>query len=364
MRTWIIAVLVLGALFYAVSARADHGITPFNIPSDSLTDGLPVSAVTHDPYPGKQFGETWTLTGMTDSGWMIFAQLIVSSTGLSNFFPGYSLTIISPDGIAVIETAEFESEELIAADEHVYVQFGPALLKGTHPRYHLRIDADRISCDLLITAQGPGFMAGDGKVNFDNGRFMKVSWPAPDARIEGTLTMDGKPVNASGWADLDHLVQNILGPIFAESWTSLHVHANDLDIIVFGFEAKKSYGRKPIYLALVCEGGRNLAATTDVIVDKRDYAVEAYSGRSIPRRIEVRADGAEFGMSFFFGGDYVIHRFIVLEKLNPITAGIVKRLVANPIYIRTYSKVILHLEMNGVSRTTPAQVLGQFIYMH
>ncbi|MDP8255154.1 MAG: hypothetical protein P9M14_05350 [Candidatus Alcyoniella australis] len=360
MRSLGALLLLITVIAAGLPAAAESGPS-YNLGPDDITKGLPAKDAAYDPQPGKQYGETWTLMMRSDNGAMIFAQVIISSTGFSNFFPGYSLTIIGPDGTSVTDSQEYDSQQLVASRDKLDLHFGPVLLSGQHPHYRLKINGERVSCDLEITSRGPGFSAGDGRMSLRNGKTMRICWPAPDSRIEGTLTIDGRPIDASGWGSLDHLVQTMLGPSFADSWVSFQVHAGDLDIIVLGFDANEDFDDAAIYLVLICEDGRYLAATNRVKLIRSDFAKEPYTGRLLPRRITVRAVGEGLQMDFTVSGDYIVNRMEVLEKLNPVTAAIVRTFVADPAYIRVYSKAMLNLELNGSSRTVPAEVLGQLI---
>ena len=355
--------LLICILFTTALAAAGFKLPP--IPAN-LDAGIGIEDEAYNPQKGIGYLEVWAFWAKGSNGSAIIAQFVVSNTGFQNSFPGYNVTVIPPKGKAVNIFQEFDSETFSAKKSGLDVSFTNVKLKGNHPNYHVRLDDQKIKLDLLFKATGPGLkFGGDGNIRFgkDHDDFFRQVLLAPQARVSGNFSVNGKRFDISGNGYIDHLTQNVLTTSFSRHWYAIRFFNGDITVSHNGLVPSKGYSEPYIGQTAIIKNGKIKFLSHNASFSPAGHKVDPLSKYSVPERfvLRVNENGCKMKMDVRSGGFF--ERIEVLKRVNPITRKIIGTFLAKPYIYRYNAKTAALIDLGDGEKTYSGDVLASCIIL-
>jgi len=314
------------------------------------------------PLDSFWYTESYFFITYLDSGEIAYLNLLVSNMEVNKNQPAMTITIITPDRKRLTTEKDFTSKDLIKSPEAFSLKIGNNLLSGDGQKMRLKIEQDGLGLDLEFASPTPGFKLGDGCVYFGTKKEMSycINYPAPRARVSGTITYAGKKVQATGWGYSDHCWYNANTTDFERVWHNLKFFSPETTVIITSFTTPEKFGGKTVSLAAVVDDQKVQTATTDLKVSEFNPQMDPVGQKNYPQRIVYEFSAPELRGKIDFNSSRVIEKMDVLEKLDKGAANkalkwTINQFVAKPFYYRSFGPTELALE----TKANPKKIAGQ-----
>lgn len=369
--------LATSALAWATSAglAAAPGLVAFpGAEPGDLGRPLPASALSPRLLENREALECYSLWAQLDDGSTLLASLLISNLGRARQ-PAVHISLYPAQGKPVEAFQELEPEVLGFSPGRV-VAGRNMLVVEPDGRYHLRLAAPvagsatgqggELTVDVRLKPILHGFKRGDGKVWFGEGQKHFELLPLiPQASLRGHYTLDGKVVNVTGNAYLDHTAQNLWAHKIAQRWSNYRFFSPELFAAVTSFLAPPEFGSLQVTHALVARGGEALFATDQQDLRLEDLHADGVSGYRVPRRIHSTLAGETWKLELSFDTDPWLDRQDLLGDVNPVIKAMVRILIARPFAYRFRVPATAKLTRRGAAPTTiTGLVVSELIFVN
>ncbi len=134
-----------------------------------------------------------------NEGWVLMFSIFHIDHKLFDRWGMYAL-ISDPDGNAYWKTATVKEKYIEIADDHLGYSDGASTLEGENLLYRLVCDFDGFTCDLTFSGYIPAWKPGTGREEYteDGRNFQYKAVFLPWAKVEGTLSVDGREISVLG----------------------------------------------------------------------------------------------------------------------------------------------------------------------
>ena len=236
------------------------------------------------------------------------------------------------------------------------VRVGASYMRGRHPRYEVRVEAEGDAVDLTFEAETPGWKPGNAVTILPAPpRFNTMGWlvPLPRARVVGNITFGGRDIEVTGHGYHDHNWGEAFIFHYVDNWHWGHIVCGDTGIIWSEITMDRSLGWDRTYMFLLSRGDRLVYEAARIDVAYEDWLDSPEHPMPYPRTITV---------SFGEPGDTASGRFTmsvqsVVETQNlldmagvpPLVQRVVNRRLARPYYFRWRSTVTGEVTVGGES---------------
>ena len=360
-----VLIWTLPVLLLAVAAFASQ----FSSPSKpaNLNAGLTDADRAWRPQKGKGYLEAWNFWGQGQGKSVIVAQFIISNTGFESNFPGYNITVVTPEGKNVSVFKESKAKTLKASTSALSVAFPGAKISGTHPKFHVQLDDPRIKLDLTFMALSPGILDGNQEGRFRFGKkledFIALSLIAPHAEVTGTATVDGNSFQFKGQGYIDHTFQNALATSFSKRWYSFRFFNDHYTVVHVGFRTSKP--ELPPYAGqtVVLKDDKIVAYSQKAVVEEIGSMKVAKSGQIIPEKVRFKLNDGPVSLDVVTDYRDRFDTLEVLGRLNPITRTIISTFIADPYIYRSNHNGSMKLDLGQGEQTIQGETINQLILL-
>jgi hypothetical protein len=207
-----------------------------------------------------------------------------------------SLELTTPDGKHRTLNTKY-SEPGVFEKDHTFVQIGENRFEGDLDTYSIKVSADNpqhLGVDLVLKRGFPPFRAATGQLSSGPDYFAWLN-AVPSGTVTGTLTIDGKPVAASGEGYHDHNWGNVPPSDLLDKWWWGRASVGQHRIVTYEIHGKKSVGGTNIGLYYVgTDDGIEVNAVGDQVAVVEGSLMkhpDPKHERSIPASISYAANG-------------------------------------------------------------------------
>jgi hypothetical protein len=206
------------------------------------------------------------------------------------------------------------SENRIAVSPRIYAE---GSLSDRHRVYfEANKDGSRFTLDLQLTDIAPGLTWGDGVFHLGDEEF-GVYVHIPQARVRGSITVDGVTKQVRGTAYMDHTFQTDFAPKLVKNAFRLIEHGATPSVGFYVIPASR-YEQRIIGLGAVKRNGRfHLQKPEGIEV----ISARPKHGAEIPRQFVVRLSGVQ---QTIFNRDRDAQDFAVLDDLGTMTRALAR----------------------------------------
>lgn len=224
--------------------------------------------------------------------------------------PVVQLELSRPDGTKTSQLMEVPVDSFRAEQTRCELVAGPHRASGDLRRYALHLGFDRVQGDLTLTSEAPAWRPSSGVIGFGARDEKYFAWlpSVPHGRVEGTLTVDGKPVAVRGTGYHDHNWGNAPLPELLHDWYWGRARVGDYAVIASFLTAERAYGGRTFPLLYVAQGDRLLASgSSGVQFTASDVEVNPVTKKPVAStlRYEVRDGAKRFVVTFVRRRDLV-----------------------------------------------------------
>ncbi len=329
-----------------------------------LTDVAPADNAAHLD-SDKQAFEHWYFDAHLDDGRIVVVML--QSRELVRRRPGVEIHLYTPDGQRRESNRHHSDAELRVSTEKVDVTIAhhSAVLvdevEGL-PVYRVRAEQDGIGVDLTFHAEVPPWMPGRGRTSYTDREYFAWCVGAPRARVEGTVSVDGRAEQVSGRGYHDHNwgVGDMKRIISKWYWGRLYT--DEISLVYAMVQTTERYGShwsQPIMVArgrevVLSEGEVEITEGPTVFSPVADRAYPSFLRLAVPGKIDLTLTVREIVHAHDLLSDVPVVGRAPLNKL-------VKTVVGHPGYFRFRSDFDLTVTIDGRQETHTGQTLHEMV---
>ena len=266
---------------------------------------------------GGSYSEAWTYVFLLDGGMQ--AHFSISRANLGRFLgqvTGAEFAVTNFDGRSYrapkqYDPADFEysaGRNRLAVSPRIFVE--GAFSERHHVYFQASKDGHEFILDVQLTDAAPGLTWGDGVFHLGDDA-LGVYIHVPQARVSGTITVDGVTKRVSGTAYMDHTFQTDFAPKLVRTAFRLVEHGSQPSVGLFVLPADQ-YEERVVGLGAVKRGGRfqlRRPATIDVISTRPAHDAE------VPHQFVVNYEG---GGRTIFNRNRDAQAFATLSDLGTV----------------------------------------------
>ena len=229
--------------------------------------------------------EWWYFDCMLDDGTKVaasFSTKLSTATSMEGNHPAFVFYFNTPDGRFIPQPFfQFTPDQISYSKDGCDVRYGPHSISGNLKEY--RIKAEPVNghgFDFVLKNQVSSWRGDAGYIGMGENDERYFTWlcAAPRGTVEGTITIDGKTTNVTGYGYHDHQWGNIHHAEFLNHWLWARQSIGDYTLLVFDFVLNKEYGYKRIPLMFVQDkDGKVLIENTENVECKvlEEYVMDA-----------------------------------------------------------------------------------------
>ncbi|MDY6795867.1 MAG: hypothetical protein SWK76_11430 [Actinomycetota bacterium] len=315
---------------------------------------------------GKFYGEWKYFDAWLEDGHVVVG--FIQASELMSRKPGIELHVYKPSGekISVVKKfprSQFSASEKICdarvGENRCYVEWPE---EGDLPTYYLYIAEDGMEADLTFVSEVPGWMPGKGKTFYgDRGYF---SWvvPIPRARVEGTVSFEGKTLQARGIGYHDHNVVTADMRKVLSFWYWGRLYTDDFTLLYAYVRTGKRFGNAASRPLMLAHNGKVIMSTGEVEIREKDITFNSEANRDYPAVLELEVPGQ---LLLTFEVKRTIDCNDFLSEINPVIMNPAVKWVANhfvrPGWFRFESDFTLHVEHEGKTYDREGTTLHEMV---
>ena len=291
----------------------------------------------------KGYADWLWLDGQLEGDYQYSMGMFGARPGVEGTVPGgptIELHILTPDGKAhhggeTFPPESFKPEAFGAAwgDNKFAGKLKP---DGTPEGYDLKVSVGDVGVDLSARTVATGLVFSDeehGYTYYHPGRKTALAWwpLVPRAEVEGTLTIEGKPVKVSGLSYVERQITNIpqsFGGVGQAWWTWGHFYAGDFTAVWTDSAASEHYQYRHFSPFALWKGSELVLSSFQFTAYIEKYGIDEDSGALYPVVESLRASD----------GNVELRAQLLPGKINHVF-----RLGGTGVYCRQYCPVNIQL---------------------
>ena len=202
--------------------------------------------------------------------------------------PSVVIKITLPDGTDYKDDLIYPVSEAVFGKDKCDVKYGPHSITGDLKEYVIKVEpVNGVGANLKLTNLGKPWRPGAGNYEFNNNKSGYFTWlcVVPKGKVEGTITVDGKERQVTGFGYHDHQWGNMSHLFTWNHWLWSRQSFDDYTILVFDIVTNAKYGHKRFPMMFLQDKDGNVicedlnAPKTEVI---EEY-VEKLSQKKYPK---------------------------------------------------------------------------------
>ncbi|MFC1888903.1 hypothetical protein ACFL4G_04015 [Thermodesulfobacteriota bacterium] len=340
-------VSILVAILPGESAANPISIFPPQAEPGDLNAGLDASEYFFHPREEECASESWFFMAHLNDDIVVFGFFGITNLGIGDRSADANVSVSMAGGRSWFARSKVKSGEVSAATDVLDIKLGVNRFWGSFPEFRITFDEGKIGLDLTYTCELPGWKPGSGKVilDKDSEKFYSICVPATRAKVTGSVTLEGRSTDVSGYGYSDHGLVTVYPHVYSEHWLSLRSFDAEHTVNFLQFTTPEEYGHRQARWILVGDAGRILLATTDFELEPRDTVHDQRWGDSWPGTIAFKAaDGARVSVEGTVTVGTVLERLDFLSKLSFLERTIASFFARSLIY-RFPCEVKVHQEV-------------------
>ncbi len=229
--------------------------------------------------PEPNFFEWWYFDVTFKDGSYLVAIFHSSLYNAVDHKPTLDLRYYPPEGSPIVAIGRFDRTAYRSAPDRCQVSIDDCQATDCGDHYRLKLRHGSLDAELSFWPQLPGWRAGTGHLFADSvsGHFFDWVVPLPRARVEGTLSVEGKTRDVAGIGYHDHNWGNFYLPAAFERWTWGRVLAGEWTVI-FGDVVGRGKTSPHVTPFMLARGDEILLATDRIQVHGQESAREPRTG--------------------------------------------------------------------------------------
>jgi len=291
--------------------------------------------------------------------------------------PVVELLVYHPDGRRQQVQVRHHANEFAASASGADVTIGRSRCSsdysGELPVHHVYAEAEDLVFDLAFHNELPSWMPGNGTTRYGAEDLFGWVVPAPRARVEGEVVIDGvrRRVTGRGYHDHNWGVGNM--PRIIDRWHWGRLYTEDFSLLYAMVRTQKRYAHHESRPLMLGRDGRILLSTGEVELTEGPSSFHAEARRSHPDWLRLRVEDAK-GVDGSVSVDLrlevrrVIHGHDLLDDVPVVRSRavkpVVRRLVGRPGYFRFESEFQLVVDQGGRVETRNGTTLHELVALH
>lgn len=269
----------------ALVTEAEHrslGLTPNRI--EPWEDGLRTDPTASGTY------EWWYFDGHLDDGSTLvivfFTKPIDGADGPLK--PMVRVDLDRADGTKLSKLIAVEPSMFSSSKERCDVRMGPHRVEGDLHVYTVNIALPDFEARLTLTGETQPWRPGAGVITFGAKDEKYFAWlPAvPHGKLEGTLKIDGQPLDVHGTGYHDHNWGNASLVGLVHDWYWGRAHVGPYSVIAAFITAEERYSANNFPLLLVAKGDEVLVGdSAHVTFTSSDVTRDEHTGKPVASKL-------------------------------------------------------------------------------
>ncbi|WP_043660708.1 lipocalin-like domain-containing protein [Nocardia thailandica] len=320
------------------------------------------------PSPRSSAFEHWYFDAHLDSGHVVIGFFIKRRPEDPPFArPWVEMMVYSPDGTRRQVARRYPRSAATFAVGGCDVRIGANTARaeptGDGPAvHHFHMAEDDLVFDLTFTNETPGWLPGRGETRF--GPEDRFGWvvPAPRARVEGTVEIDGARREVTGRGYHDHNWGSGDMKRIIDRWHWGRLYTEDHTLLFATVVTQPRLGAHAIAPLMLADHDRITLSTGETTLTEGPPVFDPVAGRTRPEWIELRIPGE---VELRLEVTRVIHAHDLLDDVplvrsRPLRA-LAHRLIGHPGYFRFESAFTLTVHGPGGPLTRTGTTLHELV---
>lgn len=159
--------------------------------------------------------------------------------------PNLNIDIVTPDGKEYRDLIDIPVEQTEIHKDSCFVKFGEHSVVGDLKNYTVKVNpANGVGCDLHYEALVKPFRPGGTAYVAlgENDEFYYTDMSIPKNKVTGTVTVDGKTYEVTGFGYHDHQWMNISPMAAYHHWLWGRLYAGEYTLVIYDFIAAERFG--------------------------------------------------------------------------------------------------------------------------
>lgn len=278
------------------------------------------------------------------SGYFIYITYIISNIGPGTLNNGVSV-LVYQGGQSRVWTAEYSIRSLQASPGRFGIVSGTNHLQLNGGAYDAKVDINNLKIQLRLMPIASGVRLSGGKipVSSDSSRFIRADIPVGLATATGSISIDGKPVELTGFGGLEYLMTNESPHSYAKKFALIRSYSGDNAVYIGGFWGTSSFPGGRLIRYAITKAGKITRSGNVIDVLSSEFQRDPLSGYDIPAKTVYRLDG---GGSCTLTEErlYSTGGYYILSHISAFLRFVIRILFARPFILQYMSKVTFQCE--------------------
>jgi len=237
--------------------------------------------------------EWWYFDFSFENGYKAVATLHYHNMMMLPHVPTMQLFIYPPDEAPKVKMWALKPGQAnYAASDRCHVKMGDLWAEDTGTGYRLNMAMKDMGIDVTIRNLVPPWKAGTGVLWSDPEQNRNTGWivAVPRGEVQGTLKVNGKPIQVRGLAYHDHNYGNcpMEGPFKGWYWGRLF---DPTYTLIYGWVIPRKHGLPIVSPFMLAKGSDIVLSTDDILLIVEESKVDPTYGFDIPERLRIVCNG-------------------------------------------------------------------------
>ena len=247
----------------------------------------------------------------------------------------------------------YDDDEMTYKKDPPDFKMGPHSWSGFYPDFDIKLDfptedgEPAMSADIHFDCRTPGWRPGEGPVHYGepDGDWYDLIVMIPWAEVSGTITVDGKTKNITGWGYSDHNTQTVIPTAQTEELMALRSFTDDYAIHFLEYIAPEDYGHDRTTWLIIMKDDEIVYATDKWEREMDDYTTEPRRGYKYPQKMTFTIDQPGVKLTGELKGVKFIALLDAMDNLPGFIRSIAEKFITAPVFIRQNAVVEYKLEI-------------------
>ncbi|MGB3771073.1 MAG: lipocalin-like domain-containing protein [Rhodococcus sp. (in: high G+C Gram-positive bacteria)] len=337
-----------------------------------LTEVHPRHNAAH-PVPGSRTAfEHWYFDAHLDDGRTIIGFLTLRRPEEPALVskPSVEMLVYSPDGTRRQVMTRYSKKEASASIVQCEVNVGrnhahAEFPEGGLPIHHLYMSEEGMTFDLRFHNELPSWMPGEGETFF--GKTEVFGWVvgSPRARVEGSITVDGKTTEVTGRGYADHNWGAGDMKRVIDRWHWGRLYDDDYSLLYALVKTQKRLGRHESRPLMLAYRGEVILSSGEAEVTEGPMQHNEIANRSYPEWLRIEVPGK---VTLLLTVKEIVHAHDLLDDIpvagHKMFRSTLYRVVGHPGYFRFHSTFELTVVRDGVTETRTGDTLHELVALN
>ncbi|MEY8435272.1 lipocalin-like domain-containing protein [Streptococcus hyointestinalis] len=310
------------------------------------------------------FWEWWYFDAILEDGTAVVIQFLeksFASIGKDNPKKGITFKITLPDRTVYEEKLHIAAKDCYYGGDKCDVHYDKNFFVGDLKNYHIHVEQiGKIAADLHLESLATPYRPGTAYFEFGDDQYYTWLCAVPKGRISGTLTIDGKTIEVTGYGYHDHQWGKSPYIKHWNHWTWARQSFDDYTLLVFDMTTTKDLGAKRFPLAFVEDKNGKIIFENEDLINYQvlETQVDPASGKVYPKKTRYTFSGQGKEVT------YTLEAKSTIESFGPKTMTFPQKLAMRALHLSnmSYSRFLGKGEMIIKDKGTEIKREGELIY--